>query len=97
MKHTAGPWKIDKVWGLVKGPQGQEVCAIHAADAPGVRTTRATAQANAQLIVTAPELLKALTGLLERYQCDCKERYAADNSCAVCIGYRAKERAEKEN
>lgn len=60
-KHTPGPWKLDGVWGLVIGPKGQEICAIHAR-LPEVPTEQA--KENARLIAAAPDLLEACRKLL---------------------------------
>ena len=65
-KHTPGPWKVDKTWGLIIGPHNEEIGAIHAAI--GVETRRGnlrkviqeTAGANACLMAAAPLMLEGL-------------------------------------
>lgn len=60
--HTPGPWTYDDAWSLIIGPQGQEVAALHSAQAPddAKRANRNTVSANARLIAAAPKLLAAL-------------------------------------
>lgn len=58
--HTPGPWELDQVWMLIKGPQGQEVCAVHSGQGDDERVDRNVAYANARLIASAPELLEAM-------------------------------------
>lgn len=58
-QHTPAPWTFDDVWHLIKGPNGEEVAAIHSAAVDGKLATRATAAANARLITAAPELAAA--------------------------------------
>lgn len=61
-KHTAtaAPWQVDEEFGLIIGPKGEEVCAVHAGVPDGVtgRVQIQTAAANARLIAAAPELLE---------------------------------------
>lgn len=63
-QHTRGPWTLDEVWMIVKGPKGEEVCAIHSGQSDGERVDRNVAHDNARLIAAAPELLEALERLL---------------------------------
>lgn len=64
MEHTPGPWKHDAMWGLIKGPNYEEVCAVHSGAAGDLkRVHRNIAKANADLIASAPDLLLALKGL----------------------------------
>lgn len=73
-KWTPGPWKVDEVWALIEGPNGEEVAAVHAATTTqSQRASRNIAQANARLIAAAPELVKALAACLYRL-----EHYTAD-------------------
>lgn len=67
-KHTPAPWTINKTWGTIEGPQEQEICAIHPADASGRREPRATARANAALIAAAPDLLEALKAIVNHWR-----------------------------
>ena len=64
LKPTPRPWRINKVWGTIEGPEGQEICAIHAADVSGRREPRETAQANAWLIVHSHDMLAMLEELV---------------------------------
>lgn len=54
-KHTPIPWTFDDIWHLIKGPNGEEVAAIHSAQASDTarRGNRFTANANAEFIVRA--------------------------------------------
>lgn len=66
---TERPWKIDEQWGLILGPDGQEIAAIHAAQEPGEnRAPQERAKANRELIVRAVNnhdaLIEALEALL---------------------------------
>lgn len=62
--HTQGPWKLDTTWGLIMGPNGQEVAAIHTGDS-NARPNPAIAAANARLIEAAPAMLEALQAVLQ--------------------------------
>jgi hypothetical protein len=67
---TPRPWKFDKDWMIIRGPQGQEICAIHAATVEGNtdRVNRNIAWDNAELIEQAPDLLKQRDALREALQ-----------------------------
>lgn len=63
-KHTPGKWKVDSVWGLIIGENGEEIAAIHpAGESESNRVTLGTARANAVLIAAAPDLLAACYAL----------------------------------
>jgi hypothetical protein len=53
--HTPAPWKHDPTWGIIKHGKS-EICALHSGNL-----------ANANLIVSAPDLLSALEFLLADY------------------------------
>ena len=74
MAHTPGPWKYDEVWSLIHGPQGEEICALHAATINGKsnRVNRNVVYANASLISSAPDLLAACEALLRAHTKDAR-------------------------
>lgn len=76
--HTPGPWKLDDVWMLILGPNGEEVCAIHSGEIDGNRTrlNRERAQENAALIASAPALLAQVETLKAREIENVKYAYA---------------------
>jgi hypothetical protein len=58
--HTPGPWEAKDQWGYIKVHSAENgVCVIHGLDSK--------AQANANLIASAPDLLSALRFLLADY------------------------------
>ena len=59
MTHTPGPWKLDEKYTIVEDISGI-VCRFNRADF----TTYANWYANAHLIAAAPDLLKALEGIV---------------------------------
>ncbi len=63
-KHTSGKLTVNETWGTLEGEQGQEICAIHAADESGRRVSKQEAQANAARLALAwnchDELVEAL-------------------------------------
>lgn len=60
-KHTPGPWKADKTWGLITALGGMvEVAACHAG-----RGSLQETDANARLIAAAPELLGIVKRIAE--------------------------------
>ena len=63
--HTPTPWTYDEVWALVKGPKGEEVCAIHSGQGDNERVDRNVAYANAELIVRAVNAHEAMREALE--------------------------------
>ena len=63
-KHTPVPWTFDRVWGLIKGPNGEEIAAIHPGTGDGERQRPEVALANAQLMVQAPNLFFAAEEML---------------------------------
>jgi len=65
-QHTPGPWEHDNTWNIIYGPKGEEVAAIHSAGSSR-RCDKPIAQANAQLISLAPEMLSALIDLVSPY------------------------------
>jgi hypothetical protein len=65
MEHTPGPWKVDEVWSLIMGPNGEEVAAVHSGVSHPTRANRNTAHANARLIAAAPDMLAALQEALK--------------------------------
>lgn len=80
-KHTPGPWK-DKGsligWFDIENFEGKEIAWI--SNVP-VRNLE-EAEANARLIIAAPELLEACKKALvelESYLCDCTEYEAPEN------------------
>lgn len=60
--HTPGPWKIVDAWNdyMVEGQNGEEIIWQD-----GPHETPTINEANARLIAAAPDLLKALEGLLD--------------------------------
>jgi hypothetical protein len=95
---TPRPWKFDKDWMIIRGPQGQEICAIHAATVEGNtdRVNRNIAWDNAELIEQAPDLLKqrdALKSALEathQHEADCQGYECnADAPCVPCMARAA--------
>lgn len=58
-KHTAGPWERDR-YGSLRGATGREVIAHGIGIGISLGGSGAEALANGQLIVAAPDLLKAL-------------------------------------
>ena len=60
---TPGPWTYDAVWSLIKGPNGEEVAALHSGAADGERQSPGIVALNAALIAAAPEMLEALRAL----------------------------------
>ena len=62
--HTPGPWTYDESWALIKGDDGSEIAAVHAARAfrapKGKDAFKDEPKANARLIAAAPDLLAAL-------------------------------------
>jgi hypothetical protein len=76
INHTPGPWSVwnygESAIDLAVGPQigGIAVAQIVTAQANGIATpdSMGTGNANAKLIASAPELLKALVTLLADYE-----------------------------
>lgn len=64
MKHTKGPWKVDKVFGLIMGPKQEEVAAIHSGTVAGCQNLEVS-NYNARLIGAAPELLEACQAVMQ--------------------------------
>lgn len=58
-KHTPGPWRVDKIFGLIMGAKGEEIAAIHSGTEEG-RQNLETSNYNARLIAAAPEMLDVL-------------------------------------
>jgi diphthamide synthase (EF-2-diphthine--ammonia ligase) len=49
---TKTPWTFDEVWHLIKGKDGEEICALHSADPMhGKRAPLGTAIENAEYII----------------------------------------------
>lgn len=68
--HTPTPWKLDEVWMLLKGPDGEEIAALHSAEPMhGKRPDRFIANMNAAHIVHCvnlhDELILSLKELAE--------------------------------
>jgi hypothetical protein len=63
---TPGPWSYDETWALIRGPNGEEVAAVHSGQGDGERRAPGVAVLNAQLIAAAPDLLESLRGIRER-------------------------------
>lgn len=61
---TPGPWTYDETWALVKGPKGEEICAVHSGQPGEQRQNRNIALSNAELIAAAPDLLAACESAL---------------------------------
>lgn len=81
MTHTKGPWNYDEVWALIKGPEGEEICAVHSAlRADSNRRKPEIATANARLIAAAPELLQA---------CEAALSYLQDPESSITKGEKA--------
>jgi len=70
---TPGPWVYDDTWGLVAGPEGEEVAAIHVGQIEGRRVDRSTANANATLIAAAPDMAEALEAALAVFMAEADE------------------------
>jgi hypothetical protein len=76
-KHTPGPWATDEADHdapyqdiKIKAGKHRTVCTVWIDDAP-VRDFNAEQAANARLIAAAPDLLEALTKLLDMHErCD---------------------------
>ena len=74
MKHSPGPWKIEKhdleeEWNIVSKPRRGYVASVvyyepDEDDTPDTMATLKEVKANARLIAAAPELLDALINLL---------------------------------
>jgi len=79
LKHTPGPWRVSNSNGMIcvsapKGHPHQSLCAVGYETAKTYpeevqRGLRADTEANARLIAAAPELLEALTLLVEVGRC----------------------------
>lgn len=70
-QHTKGPWEINETWGTIEGSKGEEIAAIHPAQAGDTRrVNRAVAQANANLIAAAPEMYALLKELMDNGHID---------------------------
>lgn len=72
--HTPGPWvrceeapKIIMSGSFIEGHQGYIVGSVSGNDNSGFYASEQEAEANARLIVAAPDLLSALEGLLLAY------------------------------
>ena len=65
MNHTPTPWEFDDVWALIKGPEGEEVAAIHAGHSERKQAERFTGLANAELIIQAVNSYQAMKEALE--------------------------------
>lgn len=66
MDATKRPWKYDDVWALITGPKGEEICALHSAQAGDRnRVRREVAWDNARLIVTACNSFDKMLSLLQ--------------------------------
>jgi hypothetical protein len=83
--HTPGPWEAKDQWGYIKVHSAENgVCVIHGLDSK--------AQANANLIASAPDLLSALEWALGQIEDDlCPDHQAALDGCRAAI---AKARGE---
>lgn len=98
-KHTPGPWKFltevshDRLYLIpnpVLGPKGEVVCSLV------THENEETEQANARLILAAPELLGALKKTLKALQCEgqsecgdiCGETYTC-YSCQILPAVKA--------
>ncbi len=64
---TPTPWKINREWGIIEGPNKEEVCAVHSGQTPGnPRQNRDTARQNADLICRAVNAHAELISALDR-------------------------------
>ena len=76
--HTPGPWVVHhergSEWALVMsgGPAGRIICNVNPESCPDTSSApafvRMPMEANARLIAAAPDLLDALSDLLERIE-----------------------------
>ena len=72
-KFTPGPWTFDweddnRTWAIVKSPTGKIVANVNTESGPDIAplvSDKMPAQANAQLIASAPDLLDAAQTALE--------------------------------
>lgn len=72
-KHTPGPWMLEGSWSIDSDGLGGWVSTIHPSPLFALDPILGTPEsiiANARLIAAAPELLKALTELLDAFECD---------------------------
>ena len=74
-KHTPGPWeKVDGTDGITRGIRGWHGPeSVNVINWNGIsRATSVTGQANARLLLAAPDLLESLSGMLACWRSVCR-------------------------
>lgn len=91
-QHTPGPWTVDvSLPGIVeiRDSEKRMLCTVYAPDYTNHPVTAEEAEANANLIAAAPELLEALEDAVR--WCGCSLREKESGHCIDCFAPHALE------